>query len=167
MRRAIILIFKVILGIQGYNHAKTGTTRMMMHKVSLKQEQKSWWVYAIAAVAVCALIGSFISGSNLLFALAMLANLALILRLNFSSPQINTTNPLAKIKVEGQLLKVGKVALPIYEVHKVVIERCDDKGLFQLAYNSGGQVQLVFDGSYLDDLKAYIQQNMPHVEIVT
>ncbi|MEM0516476.1 hypothetical protein WCN91_13800 [Pseudoalteromonas sp. YIC-827] len=140
---------------------------MMMHKLSLKQEKHPWWVYAMAAVAACALIVSVIKGSNLLFALAMLANLGLIWRVNFSSPQINTTNPLAQIKVDGQLLKVGKATFPIHEVNKVVIERFDDKGLFQLPYNGGGQVQLVFDGSYVNGLKAYIQQNMPHVAIVS
>ncbi|MBS3797548.1 hypothetical protein [Pseudoalteromonas sp. BDTF-M6] len=140
---------------------------MMMHRVSLKQAKQPRWVYAIAAVAVCALIGSLISGSNLLFALAMLANLALIWRLVFCSPEINSANPFAHIKVEKQELIIGEARFPVHEVRKVAIERSDGKGLLQLPYNGGGQLQLVFDGSYLDDLKAYIQQNMPHVEIVT
>ncbi|WP_105188859.1 hypothetical protein [Pseudoalteromonas sp. T1lg48] len=101
-----------------------------------------------------------------MFGLGMLTNLVIIWRLFFCSPEINSANPFAHIKVEQQELIIGEARFPVHEVRKVAIDRSDGKGLLQLPYNGGGQIQWVFDDRYSEELKAYIRRTMPNAEII-
>ncbi|WP_151173791.1 hypothetical protein [Pseudoalteromonas ruthenica] len=138
-----------------------------MHSAFSKLGKTGWWMWVLALLAITLLVAGFVRDDYRLWGAAGLINVPLLWHRYRYGMSEQLVNPFEHIKVEEELLSVGEALFPVHEIRKVVIDTCDDKGLFQLPYNGGGQVSLVFDSHYVDDLKTYIKRTIPDAQIIT
>ncbi|MEO2279836.1 hypothetical protein [Pseudoalteromonas pernae] len=120
----------------------------------------------LAAVYIVLLGVALITQNTNLIALSSLLAVPLVLA-NLSAKQVSLGNPFEHLKVEQGVLSVQGTLVPINEIRKVVVDRVKDQGIFQLPYNSGGDISLVFDQEHVEELKEYLTRTIPGVEIVT